>query len=48
MYPLNMQLPSPAVGFALASDAAEHQTLTDAGYLPAFVPAEPAKPSKAK
>ena len=37
MYPLNMSLPAPAVGFALANDADEHKALTDAGYLPAFV-----------
>lgn len=35
MYPLNVQLPAGA-GFALANDADEHQTLTDAGYLPAI------------
>ena len=36
MYPLNVQLPAGA-GFAVANDADEHQTLTDAGYLPALV-----------
>jgi hypothetical protein len=35
MYPLNVQLPAGA-GFAVANDADEHQTLTDAGYLPAI------------
>lgn len=48
MYPINMTLPAPAVGFALASDKAEHQALTKAGYVPAFVSVEPAKHSKAK
>ena len=37
MYPLNMTLALPDVGFALANDAGEHQALTDAGYLPAYV-----------
>ena len=37
MYPLNMTLSAPAVGFALANDVSEHQALTDAGYLPAYV-----------
>ena len=37
MYPLNMTLPLPLVGFALANDASEHQALTDQGYLPAYV-----------
>ena len=37
MYPLNMNLPAPAVGFALANDATEHQSLTSAGYGPAYV-----------
>ena len=42
MYPLNMNLPAPAVGFALANDAEEHQALTAAGYGPAYVaPAAP-------
>lgn len=40
MYPLNMQLPSPAVGFACANDEAEHIALTEQGYAPAFVKAE--------
>lgn len=40
MYPLNMQLAAPAIGFAVANDEAEHQTLTDFGYLPASVPVE--------
>jgi hypothetical protein len=37
MYPLNVSLPAPAVGFALANDDAEHRSLTDAGYRPAYV-----------
>lgn len=37
MYPLDMQLAAPAVGFALATDDAEHRALTGAGYLPAYV-----------
>lgn len=37
MYPLNMQRATPDVGFALANDEAEHQVLTDAGYVPAFI-----------
>ena len=36
MYPLNMTLPVPAVGFALANEVSEHQALTEAGYLPAY------------
>ena len=44
MYPLNMQLPAPQIGFAVANDEAEHKTLTEAGYGPAFVaPVAPAK-----
>lgn len=37
MYPLNVSLPAPAIGFAVANDAAEHQALSDAGYVPAYV-----------
>lgn len=37
MYPLNVKLKPPAVGFALANDADEHKELTAAGYEPAFV-----------
>lgn len=49
MYPLNMQLPAPDVGFAVANDETEHQELNAAGYLPAYVPpAAPAKTSKSK
>lgn len=40
MYPLNMQLPAPLVGFACANDEAEHISLTEQGYEPAFVKAE--------
>lgn len=36
MYPLNVQLPAPLIGFAVASDETEHQALTVAGYLPAY------------
>lgn len=35
-YPLNVQLPAPQVGFALANDEAEHKALSEAGYLPAY------------
>lgn len=49
MYPLNMKLPDPQIGFAVANDEDEHKALTDAGYLPAYVaPAAPAKQSKTK
>ena len=34
MYPLNMMLAAPAIGYAVANDDAEHATLTDAGYQP--------------
>ena len=44
MYPLNVNLPEPLVGFARANDEAEHIALTAAGYVPAFVAAE--KPAK--
>lgn len=48
MYPLKMQLPAPAVGFALANDEAEHIALTEQGYQPAYVPpAKAQKPAKA-
>lgn len=47
MYPLNMQLTAPAVGFAAANDEAEHIALTAQGYQPAFVPA-PAPTKAAK
>jgi hypothetical protein len=36
-YPLNMQLPAPQVGFAVANDEAEHAALSEAGYEPKFV-----------
>lgn len=39
MYPLNMKL-AAGVGFAVANDEAEHQSLSDAGYLPALVAAD--------
>lgn len=41
IYPLNLALPAPAVGFAVANDEAEHISLTACGYLPAFVAPEP-------
>jgi hypothetical protein len=47
MYPLNMQLAAPGVGFAVANDEDEHVALTGQGYQPAFVPA-PAPEKKAK
>jgi hypothetical protein len=37
MYPLNMKLAHPAIGFAIANDATEHKSLSDHGYAPAFV-----------
>ena len=37
MYPLNMTLLAPGIGFALANDASEHKALSDVGYLPAYV-----------
>ena len=39
MYPLDMKLPVPGVGFAVANDEVEHIALTEQGYQPAFVPA---------
>lgn len=36
MYPLNVSLPAPAIGYAVANDADEHARLTAAGYLPAL------------
>lgn len=39
MYPIDMTLAPPHVGFAVANDAAEHQELTAKGFGPAFVPA---------
>ena len=41
MYPLNMQLTAPNVGFAVANDKAEHIALTAFGYQPAYVASEP-------
>ena len=41
MYPLNMKL-AAGVGFAVANDEAEHQSLSDAGYLPVLVRPETA------
>lgn len=37
MYPLNVSLPAPAIGFAVANDEAEHAALSAAGYVPALV-----------
>lgn len=45
MYPLDMTLPAPQIGFAVANDEAEHKALTEAGYGPAYV--EPVKTGKA-
>lgn len=39
MYPLNMTN-AQAVGYAVANDAAEHQSLSDAGYEPKYVALE--------
>jgi hypothetical protein len=36
MYPLNLSLAAPAVGFAVANDEAEHAELTAHGYQPAL------------
>jgi len=36
-YPLNMQLPDPLVGFAVANTEDEHIALTAFGYGPAYV-----------
>lgn len=47
MYPLDVSLPAPAIGFAVANDQAEHQALTAAGYVPALEVAE-AKPTRAE
>jgi hypothetical protein len=44
MYPINVQLPAPAIGFAVANDEQEHKDLSAAGYLPAFVEAEEIDP----
>ena len=45
MYPLNMQLPAPAVGFAVANDEAEHLALTAQGFGPGL-PSVDADPSE--
>lgn len=48
MYPLDMTLSGPQMGFALANDEAEHMALTEAGYEPAYVaPAAPVKTTRA-
>lgn len=36
MYPLDMKLKEPLVGFALANNEDEHIALTNLGYLPAY------------
>jgi hypothetical protein len=41
MYPLNMQLADPDVGFAVANDSTEHASLNAAGYLPLLEAADP-------
>jgi hypothetical protein len=46
MYPLNVQLPTPQIGFAVANDADEHQALTAAGYQPAYVAPAPVEVEK--
>ena len=46
-YPLNMQLPAPAVGFAVANTEDEHISLTERGYLPAYVAPAEAAPAEA-
>lgn len=40
MYPLNVTLPAPLIGFAVANDEAEHAALTESGYLPALAGAD--------
>lgn len=47
MYPLNLSLKAPAIGFAVANDAAEHEALTAYGYEPKFVPEPDADPAEA-
>lgn len=36
MYPLNLSLAAPAIGFAVANDETEHAELTAHGYQPAW------------
>lgn len=46
MYPLNLTKAATGntpAGFALANDEAEHASLSEAGYLPSFIP--PAEPT---
>lgn len=47
MYPLNMQLPAPSVGFALANDEKEHEELNEAGFLPLLEKTKPRKKQEA-
>lgn len=44
MYPLNLTLPAPRIGFAVANDEQEHKDLSAVGYVPAFVEAEETDP----
>lgn len=45
MYPLNMTI--KAGGYAVANDAAEHQSLSEQGYEPGYVaPAAPEAPAR--
>lgn len=44
MYPINVALLSPQIGFAVANDEQEHAALTERGYLPALVAAPAAAP----
>lgn len=40
MYPLNMKLPEPRIGFAVANDETEHEALSAHGYEPKIVKQE--------
>lgn len=44
MYPLNVSLPAPAIGYAVANDESEHASLTAAGYVPALEVVQVAAP----
>lgn len=37
IYPLNVSLPAPGIGYAVANDENEHAALTGYGYVPAYV-----------
>jgi hypothetical protein len=41
VYPLNVKLPDPAIGFAVANDEEEHKALSDMGYGPKWTAPEP-------